>query len=333
MMKSDRTDDRSRRFAVRVSVFRELGLIMMLVVITVVASLIEPRFADWFTLRNILLWIPLLVVVAMGEMMVIITRGIDVSVGSTLGFAAMVVGLLFIRVPDINIYLATAVAILVGATLGTLNGTLIALAKVPPIVATLGTLSTYRGLTFIISGGRQVDNKDIPQELVSWSRNGLFGLDLFPQVVLWAVIVAILAHLFLSYTRTGRNIYAIGGNPEAARLRGVPVRRTLVIAYTLCGALAGLAGVLYASRFGFINPGKTGVGVELSVIAAVVIGGTNIFGGSGRVLGVVLGCLLLGTINVALATLGVAGSWQLAVYGFVILFAIVVDYLVKRSID
>ena len=332
-MKSDRTDDRSRRFAVRVSVFREFGLIMMLVVIAVVASLVEPRFADWFTLRNILLWIPLLVVVAMGEMMVIITRGIDVSVGSTMGFAAMVVGLLFIRVPDINIYLATGVAVLVGATLGTLNGTLVALANVPPIVATLGTLSTYRGLTFIISGGRQVDNKDIPQELVSWSRNGLFGLDLFPQVVLWAVIVAILGHLFLSYTRTGRNIYAIGGNPEAARLRGVPIRRTLVIAYTLCGALAGLAGVLYASRFGFINPGKTGAGVELSVIAAVVIGGTNIFGGSGRVLGVVLGCLLLGTINVALATLGVAGSWQLAVYGFVILFAIVVDYLVKRSID
>ena len=326
-------NDHWRPLAVRMALFRELGIVMMLVAITVVASLVEPRFADWFTLRNILLWIPLLVVVAMGEMMVIITRGIDVSVGSTMGFAAMVVGLLFVRVPDINIYLATAVAILLGAALGTLNGTLVALAKVPPIVATLGTLSTYRGLTFIISGGRQVDNNDIPQELISWSRNGLFGLDLFPQVVLVPVIIAILAHLLLSYTRTGRNIYAIGGNPEAARLRGVPVRRTLVTAYTFCGALAGLAGVLYASRFGFINPGKTGVGFELTVIAAVVIGGTNIFGGSGRVLGVVLGCLLLGTINVALATLGVAGSWQLAVYGFVILFAIVVDYVVKRAIE
>jgi rhamnose transport system permease protein len=131
----------------------------------------------------------------------------------------------------------------------------------------------------------------------------------------------------------GRNIYAVGGNPDAAKLRGISVESTTFVVYLITGGLAGLAGILYASRFGFVNPGETGVGFELTVIAAAIIGGTNIFGGSGTVLGVFLGCLLLGTISVALAVLGVASTWQLAVYGLVILLAVIIDGIIQRELQ
>jgi rhamnose transport system permease protein len=276
--------------------------------------------------------VPLLTVVAMGEMMVIITRGIDVSVGSTLALAGIIVGMIFRDFPGFNIYLGTLLAILIGLALGAINGALIAWAKIPPVITTLGTLSAYRGLTFIVSQGRQIDPNHVPRSLIRWSQVGPFGINLVPWVVVIAIVVALLTFFFLRSAKAGRNVYAIGGNQDAAILRGIPVALTTFLVYAITGALAGLAGVLYASRFGFVNPGETGVGFELTVIAAVVIGGTNVFGGSGSVLGVFLGCLLLGTINVALSVLGIAATWQLAVYGFVILLAVVVDAIIQREL-
>ncbi len=312
--------------------FRELGIVIFLILIVVLVSVVEPRFLSPLNIRSILLWVPLLTCVAMGEMMVIITRGIDVSVGSMVGFTGIMIGMVFRDFPDFNIFLGTALALLLGAGLGLINGSLIAGAKVPPIIATLGTLSAYRGLTFVISGGRQIDPNDVPSSLIRWSQNGPFRFDMVPWVVIIAAVVALVAYLFLQFTRTGRNVFVIGSNPDAAQLRGIPVGRTQLVVYTITGAMAGLAGVLYASRFGFVNPGQTGVGFELTVIAAVVIGGTNVFGGSGSVLGVVLGCLLLGTINVALAVLGIAATWQLAVYGFVILVAVAADAILQAEL-
>ncbi|MGW8318784.1 MAG: ABC transporter permease [Candidatus Promineifilaceae bacterium] len=323
---------RASNLALRLSRFRELGIVVFLVVVIGVTLALKPDFLKPINLRSILLWIPLLTVVAMGEMMVIITRGIDVSVGSTLAFAGIVVGMIFRDFPEFNIYLGTLLGILIGAALGAVNGGLIAYLRVPPIITTLGTLSVYRGLTFIVSGGRQIDPNHVPTALIRWSQRGPFGIQWIPWVVVVAVVVAIAAHVFLRYRRRGRDIYTIGGNPEAALLRGIPVKSTTFLVYAITGAMAGLAGILYASRFGFVNPGETGVGFELTVIAAVVIGGTNVFGGSGTVLGVFLGCLLLGTINVALAVLGVASTWQLAVYGFVILLAVLVDAIIQREL-
>lgn len=323
---------RASNLALRLSRFRELGIVVFLVVVIGVTLALKPDFLKPINLRSILLWIPLLTVVAMGEMMVIITRGIDVSVGSTLAFAGIVVGMIFRDFPEFNIYLGTLLGILIGAALGAVNGGLIAYLRVPPIITTLGTLSVYRGLTFIVSGGRQIDPNHVPTALIRWSQRGPFGIQWIPWVVVVAVVVAIAAHVFLRYRRRGRDIYTIGGNPEAALLRGIPVKSTTFLVYAITGAMAGLAGILYASRFGFVNPGETGVGFELTVIAAAVIGGTNVFGGSGTVLGVFLGCLLLGTINVALAVLGVASTWQLAVYGFVILLAVLVDAIIQREL-
>jgi rhamnose transport system permease protein len=319
-----RGNQQTGALAVRLARIREEAIVVLLFFIIAIVTAIEPRFLSTFNVRSILLWVPLLTVVAMGQMMVIIIRGIDVSVGSTLGFAGIVVGMIFRDNPGFNIDL--------GTLLGILNGSLIAWVKIPPVITTLGTLSAYRGFVFIVSGGRQIDPNHIPIEMIRWSQRGPFRSQLIPWVVVIALVVAVLFFLFLNYTKAGRNVYALGSNPEAARLRGIPVNSTTFMVYTITGAMAGLAGILYASRYGFVNPGETGVGFELTTIAAVVLGGTNVFGGSGSVLGTVLGCLLLGTINVALAVLGIAATWQLAVYGIVILLTVIIDAIFQRRI-
>ena len=311
---------------------REAGTLVLLLAVAGAAFAKNHQFLEAKNLNSILLWIPLLAVVGMGQMMVILTRGIDVSVGSTMGVAGIVVGMLFRDHPGLNIYLGTAIGMALGAFLGSINGGLIAWAKVPPIIATLGTLSAYRGLVFIISKGDQIDSNNIPDSLTNWTLHGpvQIGAITISWLLVWALVAAGLTAYLLRWTRMGRDIYSIGSNPEAARLRGIPVARVTFSVYVICGALAGLAGVLYASRYGFVNPGTAGSGFELIVIAAVVIGGTNVFGGSGTVPGVLLGCLLLGTINVALAVLGIDETWQMLVYGSVILIALLLDSAVRR---
>jgi rhamnose transport system permease protein len=318
---------------VRIFQFQEIGIALLLILVFVTAGLIRPRFFALATIRSILLWVPLLAIIAMGQMMVIITRGIDVSVGAIVGVAGMIAGMLLRDVSWFNIFFAIVTSLLVGLLLGALNGSLVAWANIPPVIVTLGGLSAYRGLSFLLSGGRQVDGYQLPIVLIRLSQKGPFGIWVAPWVVFIVLAIAVLTHLFLNHTTMGRDIYAIGNNPEAAQLRGIPVKRVLFIVYTFTGAMSGFAGLLYASRFGFLNPGQTGAGLELQVIAAVVIGGVTVSGGVGSVLGVILGCLLLGTINVALSMLGVASTWQQAVYGSVILFAITLDLLMQRRLQ
>lgn len=174
-----------------------------------------------------------------------------------------------------------------------------------------------------------MDPNYIPPELIALSQGSPISV---PWIVIFAAIVAVGAFLFMRYTHTGRQVYAIGSNPLAASLRGIAVQRVTFLVFTLCGAAAGLAGIMYASRHGYINPGDTGVGFELVVISATVIGGTNVFGGYGSVVGTVLGCLLLGVINTALFILGISGFWQLATYGLAILLAVTVDTAIQRSL-
>lgn len=299
---------------------------ILLVAVLGFGALREPRLIEASSINSILLWIPLLVVMAVGQMFVIVTRGIDVSVGSILGLSGVVVALAF-RDWGLGVWGGVILGVGVGAGLGFVNAALIAWARIPPIIATLGTLTAYRGLAFILSGGRQVDSHQMPPELTRWSVEGplRIGSVVVPWLVAIALLVAVLGYVFTRHMRAGRALYAIGSNAEAAHLQGVPVRRTLVIAYSLCGSLAGLAGVLYASRYGFMNPGSAGLDMELTVIAAVVIGGCDVTGGVGSVLGVVLGCMLLGVINVGLAVLGIAADWQLLVYGLVILLALALN--------
>jgi rhamnose transport system permease protein len=312
---------------------RETSIALALVAMFALAAAIEPRFLTSGSIRSVLLWLPLVLIIAMGQMMVILTRGIDVSVGSTMGLAGMSVAILFRDYPGLNVYLGAAIGILTGGLLGAINGGLVVLCRVPPIVATLGTLGVYRGLTHIVSRGVQVEEYELPRALARWSINGPFGQTLAPWIVIAAVAVAVAMGLFLRWTRTGRDIYAVGGNPEAARLRGVRVGFVTWLAYTLCGMTAGLAGVFYASRFGIVNPGSIGVGFELVVISAVVVGGVSVFGGRGSVAGVMLGSALLATIYTALTILGIAAAWQATSYGLAILLAVVFDDLIARRTE
>jgi rhamnose transport system permease protein len=303
---------------------REFPIAMALLLLIILVSIVQPRFLSASSIQSVLLWLPLITVCAMGQMQVVLTRGIDVSVGSTLALSGMITAMLLRDNPTLNVFLAAIIGMGIGAILGGINGVLVAWARVPAIVATLATMGIYRGLTFIVSSGKQVDDYQIPRALADWTRKGAFG-DQVPWVVLIAIAVTLLTHFFLTRTHLGRNVYALGGNPEAAALRGVPVKFVTLLAYVACGAGAGLAGVLYASRFGNVNPASIGTGFELLVIAATVIGGTSIFGGIGSALGAFLGCVLLGVINVSLSVLQIADTWQTAVYGLVILAAILLD--------
>jgi ABC-type sugar transport system ATPase subunit/ribose/xylose/arabinose/galactoside ABC-type transport system permease subunit len=309
---------------------RELPIVLAIISICAIATFFDHHFLSTENLKSTLLWVPLLIIVASGEMMAIMTRGVDVSVGSMMGLAGMIVGILFRDHWTDSVAVGVAAGMLIGALLGAFNGLLITLGRVPPIVATLGTLGLFRGLTYIVSQGNQINAYQLPPSIDRWSNQGPLGNPtMFPWLVIIAIGVAAVMFVFLRYSRTGRGIYSVGGNPEAARLRGIRVGGVTFLVYTLAGLCAGLAGVLYASRYGTINPAAIGSGFELIVISAVVVGGVSVFGGSGTVAGVVLGALLLGTIYTALTALDVPEAWQATVYGFVILAAVIFDDLLK----
>jgi len=283
---------------------REAGIFVMLVLFCIVVGTIQPRFLSLETLRIVMLAIPLVMIAAMGQMMVLVARHVDLSIGSILGFSAIVVGMAFRDLPEMPWWLGFFLAIAVGGGLGLVNGAVVTIFRLPSIIVTLGTLSLYRGLLFMISDARQVDPQYIPRDLIAMSQTSpIFGI---PWIIFVALIVAFLTYLFLDHSRLGRQIFAIGSNPTAAPLRGINVVPVTLLVFTLSGALAGLAGVLYASRFGYVNPSITGVGFEFTVIAAVVVGGVSINGGVGTVLGTVLGGLVSGS-----SQRRASGTWRI----------------------
>ncbi|MEP7239415.1 MAG: ABC transporter permease [Devosia sp.] len=312
---------------------REAGIAVMIVLFCLAVGTVKPQFLTLDQLRIVLLLTPLIMIGAMGQMMVIVARHVDLSIGSTLGLAAMISGMLYrfdvsVLGYDVPWWTGIPLSIGVGAVLGLANGVLIQLFRLPAIIVTLGTLSLYRGLTFIVSNAKQIDRQYIPTELKALSTTSpILGI---PWIIFIAFGIAVLTYLFLNHSRIGRQVYAIGSNPVAAPLRGINVTSVTLLVFTLSGALAGLAGVLYASRWGFVNPSNTGTGFEFQVIAAVVIGGVSINGGVGTVLGTVLGVLLLGCVAAALPLLGIPGTSQAAIYGAVILVALLIDRTVRQ---
>lgn len=324
---------------------REAGIAVMIVLFCLAVGIAKPQFLTFDQLRIILLLTPLIMIGAMGQMMVIVARHVDLSIGSMLGFSAMVSGLMY-RYDlaawgfDVPWWVGIIVSVVVGAALGLGNGALIQLFKLPAIIVTLGTLSLYRGLTFIISNAKQIDRQWVPTELKGLSQGSPFTVPDFvpfaggfnlPWIVVIAFAIAILTYVFLTHTRLGRQVYAIGSNPVAAPLRGINVTQVTLVVFTISGALSGLAGIMYASRWGFVNPSNTGTGFEFQVIAAVVIGGVSINGGVGSVLGTVLGVLLMGCVAAALPLLGIPGTSQAAIYGAVILVALLIDRTVRQQ--
>jgi rhamnose transport system permease protein len=308
---------------------REAGIAVMIVLFCLAVGTQKPQFLTLDSLRIILLLTPLIMIGAMGQMLVIVARHVDLSIGSMLGFSAMVTGMMFKFYPEIWWPIGFLVSIGIGGALGLLNGVLVTVFRLPAIIVTLGTLSLYRGLTYIVSNAKQIDRQFVPSALKSLSQTSpILGI---PWIIFISFGIALLTWLFVMHTRVGRQIFALGSNPMAAPLRGVDVTKVTLLVFAISGALSGLAGILYASRWGFVNPSNTGSGFEFQVIAAVVIGGVSINGGVGTVLGTVLGVLLLGCVSAALPLLGIPGTTQSAIYGAVILIALLIDRTVRQQ--
>jgi rhamnose transport system permease protein len=308
---------------------REVGILFALLLVVAVVAVQEPRFLKPDNLEEILLSVSILAVVACGQTLVVLTRNIDLSVGSVVGFTAFVCADAIKGSPGTPVIVILLFGVVMGAGFGVINGFLVTVGKVPAIVVTLGTLYIFRGFDFIVAEGKQVNAADVPDAFLNLATGHVLGI---PALILFAAVTVIVSSYGLRRWRSGRELYAIGSNPEAARLAGVPSGRLVFVAFVLCGALAGMAGVLWAARFGTVDA-RAGTGLELSVVAAVVVGGVNIFGGSGTAYGAALGAILLGTIENALAILKLNPFWLQAIQGAVIIAAVTIDALITRRLQ
>lgn len=316
--------DRSKLYS-RLASFRELGILGVLALVVIVAALRNPAFLTLRNLNNIALDISILAIVAVGMMTVILTGGIDISVGSGLAFSGMVVAILVVENPGIPPIVAVIIGGAIGAGLGCFNGFMVVKANVHPIVTTLATLSLFRGLTFIVNfasaQGSWIPAHLFPESFKQLARGTTL---LLPNLILIALVVYLVFFYVIRHTRLGRQFYAVGSNRNAASFAGINVGLIRFLPFVFTGMLFGIGGVLWVSRYTAAQT-DTAAGFEFTVITAVVVGGTNINGGSGTVLGVLLGSILLGVIRNALNLSQISPFWELAINGFIILSAIIVD--------
>jgi rhamnose transport system permease protein len=310
-----------RRLAELVFRTRELGIVAVLVLFVIVTASIEPRFLSPDNVRFILIDTTIFALLALGETLVVITRNVDLSIGSVLGLSAFLSARMFEHASGIPIPAVFLVGMSIGLACGIANGFIVAVGRVPSLVVTLATLYIIRGIDILIVGGGQVVASSLPNSFVEIRQATVLGVPVLAVAI--ALVIAAGAYILRSF-RAGRELYAIGSNPEAARLTGIPTPRRVFTAFAVSGAIAGVAGVLWAARFGTIDS-TAGTGYELQVIAAVVVGGVAIFGGSGSVVGAAFGALLLTAINSALYVLGISPFWNQAIAGALLIGAIALD--------
>jgi len=312
-----------------ISKFRELGLLVFIILLSVLVQLRNPNFLTLENINDMIKNTAILSILTVGMMLVIVTRGIDLSIGSTLALSGMVSALTVSANMNLHPFLAILLGTVIGTACGCIVGLLISKARILPIIATLGMMNVYRGLTFMISGGRWVSAHQMPASFKAIATSSILGINV---LIFIAILIYIIFYYFINHTRTGRQVYAVGSNPEAATVSGINTVKVLWMVYTIMGALAGLAGVLWVSKFASAQ-GDTAMGYEMDVIAACVLGGVNIAGGSGKISGIILGSLLLGILNNALPLINVSPFWQEAIQGVIILVAVIVNALVKRNVD
>jgi rhamnose transport system permease protein len=319
---------------IRPEQIRELSLLLLIIVVVLFFGTQIEGYYSGRTFNRIATSVAVVVVVAVGQTLVVLTRNIDLSVGSIVGFTAYFVGLFLGSQGDLSPLVTILLAVGVGALMGLVNGVIIAYGRVPAIITTLGTLAIYRTILVDFSGARTVTTDSLPTWLVDLPRQTLFSIgeiDLRTIVAL-ALVIVVLFHLVLVYLPFGRRLYAIGSNPDAALMAGLPAGRIVMSAYVLSGALSGLAGFLFLARFGNITV-VAGQGLELQVVAAVVVGGVNIFGGSGTVIGALMGAVLIDTLEQSLIRwLEISEFWRDAVLGLLILLAVASDAVILNRL-
>lgn len=295
-----------------------------LALLVLVLSLLSPHFLTTENLLNITRQVAVNAILATGMTFVIISAGIDLSVGSVLALSGCVMAIALNA--GVGIFPGILLAVGVGSLCGLANGFMTGYLRVPPFIATLGMMSIARGLALVVTGGYPIF--ELPEGF-SYLGTGYLW-DVLPVSLLFTILVVVAAHFVLTHMKLGRYVYVIGGNEEAAVLSGVNVRATKMLIYTICGFLAGLASVVFVSRLNSAQP-TAGIAYELDAIAATVIGGTSLFGGVGSIGGTVIGALIMGVLRNGLNLLNVSSFWQQVVIGVVIITAVYVDQLRHRN--
>ncbi len=308
---------------------REVTLVGLILLLFVFVSLRAPGFASVANLNDIVNDTALLVMVGLAQYLIILTGGIDLSVASIMGLSGMCAALLNKLDPSMPIPLVILVALGAGLALGAFNGTLVGWAGISSIIATLGTISIYRGAIFLMSGGEWISAHEMTEGFRMIPDAKLLGIS---AIIWYMVLVVILFSVFMNLTRTGREIYALGGNKTAAKYVGIRDKKVNFLVFCLSGLVAGFAGLLYVARYAAAQ-NDTAAWFELATVAACVIGGVSIAGGSGTVMGVVLGALFLGIINNALTVINLSPFFQMAIQGFVILAAIVANTVMSQRAE
>ncbi|MBN9219222.1 MAG: ABC transporter permease [Mesorhizobium sp.] len=300
-----------------------LTLLALLVLLWVILSVATPSFASANNISNLLRQGSMIAILAVGQTFVIITGGIDLSVGAVVGFATVVTAMLINA--GVPVFLAILLTLLVGVAIGLFHGFGIVKMGLPPFIITLATLTSLRGIGLLMTNGNSISiNNDAFQE---FSRNSFLGV---PNLFWMVILVGVPAYIFLHHSRWGRYLFSVGSNAEASRLSGVNVQRTIYMAYTLSGLCAAFVGVLLASRIGIGNPTQA-EGWELQAIASSVIGGTSLFGAVGSVHGPLLGAFILATINNGANLLNVNAFWQRIITGVLIIVIVYFDGLRRRG--
>ena len=299
---------------------REFGIALLIVLVVVITAIKNSHFLDANSVQQILSGAALFALLGVGETLVIVTRNVDLSVGSVLGLSAYIIGDLF-KFHHIPVWSGFVVGVLVGAVCGAVNGFIVTVLRVPSLVVTLGMLYVIRGIDGVLVNGNQIDPEFIPNSFTTVGYKNFFGI---PWLAIIVAVVVIAAGYAMRSFRSSRDLYAIGSNPDAAALAGIPIERRVFSAFLISGALAGFGGALFLAVHTQIN-NNGGLGYELSVVAAVVVGGVAIFGGSGTVVGAALGALLLNTVNQALVASRVSSYWNQAIAGALLLGAIGFD--------
>lgn len=309
---------------------REIFLVVIIFLVVFLFSSLIPNYLNATFINRLSTSVAVIGVLAVAQTLVFLTRNFDLSLGSIVGVSSYILGQQLWWHPEIHPLIGVAMAIGIGIVMGVINGVLVAFGRVPSIITTIGTLAMFRSFLVVYSKAVPITTNLLPDWIVKLNQISLFGYEGFEFRILFGItiVVIIVFQLILKYHRFGRRLYAIGSNPSAARIAGFPDRRIVFLTFIISGALGGLAGFMYLSRYGNIMV-LSGIGLEFAAVAAVVVGGVSNSGGSGTIVGAFLGTILIDLMENSLyRTMAVSEFWRDAILGMMILLAVAVDYLV-----
>jgi rhamnose transport system permease protein len=308
---------------------RQIGLVLFIIVISVAIQFRNPKYLTTSNLYDLMTNTAVSAILVIGMMLVIVTRGIDLSIGSTMAFAGMLTAMTVEYYRPLNPIVALLMGLVIGLICGSIIGLVIVRFRVAPIIATLGFMNVYRGLTYIVANSKWVGANQMSTSFLNIGTGKVLGINNFIWIT---VIFYAVSYYFLNFTRFGRQIFAVGSNPDSATVSGIKVNRVIFSVYAYMGALAGLTGVMWVSKYASAQ-GGTALGTELKIIAACVLGGVSLTGGVGTLSGIFLGALLLGILNNAIPLLNVSPFWEDAIQGAIILIAVVANVAFKRNVE